>query len=110
MFIMTVRFGPAGLGPVKEAVANLERYAKLGFKACEISFTYSVYIKEDKDIKKIREVAKRLDILLSIHAPYFINLNSKEPEKIENSKKRILACCEVGEKLGCYRVVSSRIL
>jgi len=102
---MGIRFGPAGLGPVKDAVKNLEEYHRLGFRACEIAFTYSVYIKEEKDIKAIREAAERLDIKLSIHAPYFVNLNSKEPKKIENSKKRILSCCEVGEKLGCYRVV-----
>ena len=102
---MTIKLGPAGLGPVKEAVENLENYHKLGFKACEIAFTYSVYIKKDEDIKMIREAAERLGISLSIHAPYFVNLNSKEPEKIENSKKRILSCCEAGEKLGCKVVV-----
>lgn len=102
---MTIRFGPAGLGPVKEAVKNLEEYHKLGFRACEIAFTYGVYIKKDEDIKSIRETAEKLDIKLSIHAPYFVNLNSKEKIKIENSKKKILDCCETGEKLGCYRVV-----
>lgn len=102
---MTIRFGPAGLGPVKEAVKNLEEYHKLGFKACEIAFTYAVYIKKDEDIKVIKETAEKLDIKLSIHAPYFVNLNSKDKTKLENSKKRIINCCETGEKLGCYRVV-----
>lgn len=102
---MTIRFGPAGLGPVKEAIKNLEEYHKLGFKACEIAFTYGVYIKEEKDIQAIKETAKKLDIKLSIHAPYWINLNSKDKDKIEKSKERILKCCEVGEKLGCYIVV-----
>ena len=102
---MGIRFGPGGLGPIKEAVKNLEHYHSLGLRACEISFTYSVYIKKDEDIKMIREAAERLDIKLSIHAQYFVNLNSKEEEKIKKSKERILHCCEVGEKLGCSRVV-----
>jgi len=102
---MKVRFGPAGLGPVKDAVKNLEHYHSLGLRACEIAFTYSVYIKKDEDIKMIREAAERLDIKLSIHAPYFVNLNSTDEEKREKSKERILNCCEVGEKLGCSRVV-----
>jgi len=103
---MTIRFGPGGLGGVKEAVANLEEYHKLGIKACEIEFTYGVYIREnDPEVEKIRETAKKLDIKLSIHAPYYINLNSNEKKKIEDSKKRILDCCRVGEKLGCYVVV-----
>ena len=42
---------------------------------------------------------------MSIHAPYWINLNSKEKIKIKQSKERILNCCKIGEKLGAYRVV-----
>ena len=102
---MVIKFGPAGLGPVKEAVNNLKEYHRLGLKACEIAFTYGVYIKNEKDMKLIKETAEKLGISLSIHAQYWINLNSKEKDKVEKSKKRILDCCEVGEKLGVKRVV-----
>jgi len=100
-----IRFGPAGLGPVKEAISNLEEYHKLGLRACEIAFTYGVYIKRKEDALEIRKAAEKLGIKLSIHAPYWINLNSKEKEKIEKSKERILRCCEVGNWLGAYLVV-----
>ena len=102
---MTIKFGPAGLGPTKTAVQTLHHYSKLGLKACEIAFTYGVYIKNPKDIQEIKETAKKLNIKLSIHAPYWINLNSKEKHKTEASKQRILKCCDIGEKLGAYRVV-----
>jgi deoxyribonuclease IV len=98
-------FGPSGLGPVKNAVRMLEEYSELGFKACEIAFTYGPYIKNEEDMKEIKKAAKKLNIKLSIHAPYWINLNSKEKIKIESSKKRILKSCEIGEKLGAYLVV-----
>ena len=101
----TIKFGPAGLGPVKDAVKNLQEYHKAGFQACEIAFTYGIYIKKEEDMKIIKDAAQKYNILLSIHAPYWINLNSTDKKKIEESKARILACCEVGEKLGCYRVV-----
>ena len=101
---MTIKFGPAGLGPVKDAVQRLEEYHKLGLRACEIAFTYSIYIKPG-EAPAIREKAKELGIKLSIHAPYFVNLNSDEREKIEASKKRILDCCEIGELLGAEIVV-----
>lgn len=101
---MTIRFGPGGLGPVKEAVKNLEEYHKLGIRACEIEFTYGIYIK-DHEAAAIKEAAEKYNIKLSIHGQYWINLNSSEKEKIEKSKKRILDCCRIGEKLGCYRVV-----
>lgn len=99
-----IKFGPAGLGSVKDAIFNLEKYKSLGFKACEIAFTYSAYIKR-QDALKIGEAAKKLGIDLSIHAHYWINLNSEEKEKIEKSKERILQCCEIGELLGAKRVV-----
>ena len=102
---MTVKFGPAGLGGVKEAVENLKRYSELGLKACEIAFTYSIYIKEKEDAVKIKKAAKKYKIKLSIHAPYWINLNSDDKEKVKKSKERILRSCEVGTWLGAYRVV-----
>ena len=102
---MGIKFGPSGLGPVKQAEKTLEEYSKLGLTACEIAFTYGVYIKNKEDAIRIGEKAKDLGIRLSIHAPYYINLNSAEKEKIEASKKRILDCCEVGEYLGAETVV-----
>jgi deoxyribonuclease IV len=102
--MVSIRFGPAGLGPVKDAVSNLEKYHELGLKACEVAFTYGPYIKKD-DAIRIGKVAKKLGILLSIHAPYYINLNSKEIEKVEASKIRILKCVEIGHSLGAKRLV-----
>src|SRR3989338_8173703 len=99
-----IKFGPAGLGPVKTAGEVLENYKKLGLKACEIAFTYQVYIKPE-DAKIIGEKAKELGIELSIHAPYYVNLNSEEKAKREATKKRILDCCRIGELLGAEVVV-----
>lgn len=101
---MTIKFGPSGLGPTKTAEKVLEQYKEKGFKVCEIAFTYSNYIKKD-DAKKIGEKARKLGIELTIHASYFVNLNSNEEKKIEASKKRILDACEIGEILKATRVV-----
>jgi deoxyribonuclease IV len=98
-------FGPSGLGPVKDAIENLKEYSKLGLKACEIAFTYGVYIKNSKDVIEIAKKAKELNISLSIHTHYWINLNSKEKSKVEASKKRILDCCRIGHLLGVENVV-----
>ncbi|MBI3334797.1 TIM barrel protein, partial [Candidatus Pacearchaeota archaeon] len=100
-----VIFGPAGLGSVKTAEQVLEKYHKLGIRACEIAFTYSVYIKNKDDAVRIGKKARELGIDLSIHGQYWINLNSAEKEKRDASKKRILECCEIGEKLGAKLVV-----
>ena len=102
---MEIKFGPAGLGSVKTAEAVLEDYHKKGLRACEIAFTYGAYIKNKEDAIRIGKKAKELDISLSIHAPYFVNLNSIDREKREATKKRILDCCEIGELLAAETVV-----
>ncbi len=101
---MPIKFGPAGLGPVNTAEKVLEEYCKLGFKACEIAFTYSVYIKPN-EAEAIRKKAKEQEIELTIHAPYFLNLNSEDKSKKDATKKRILDCCRIGELLGVKLVV-----
>lgn len=100
-----IKFGPAGLGGVNEAIANLEKYKGFGLEACEIAFTYGIYIKKQKDAEKIGEAAKKSGISLSIHAPYYINLNSEDEEKIKKSKERILECMKVGTWLNATRIV-----
>lgn len=99
-----IRFGPAGLGGVKEAMANLEEFARLGLRACEIAFVYGIYIKE-QEAPAIGKKAHELGIKLSIHSPYFINLNSDKKLVVENSKKRLIDCCRIGELLGAQVVV-----
>jgi len=100
-----IKFGPAGLGGVNEAISNLEKYHELGLKACEIAFTYGIYIKKKEDAEKIGETAKKLGINLSIHAPYYINLNSETKEKIKKSKERILECLKVGTWLQAKKII-----
>jgi deoxyribonuclease-4 len=95
-----IRFGPSGLGGKNEALSHLEIFSKKGMKACEIAFVYGVYL-DKKSAEQIGEMAKELDVRLSIHAPYYINLNSDDKSKIAASKKRILDCCEIGHCFSC---------
>lgn len=99
-----IKFGPAGLGPVKGAIKKLEYFKSQGLEACEIAFTYGPYIKKE-DAIKIGEAAKKIGIQLSIHGPYWVNLNSDDPEKIEKSKQRLIKCLEIGTYLGADCVV-----
>jgi len=99
-----MRIGPAGIGGIKEALKVLEKYNKQGIKAAEIPFTYQVWI-SNFQAKWIGKIAKKFDVKLSIHAPYFINLNSEDKKKIEASKKRILDCCERAHYLNAELVV-----
>ncbi|MFA5060797.1 MAG: TIM barrel protein [Candidatus Pacearchaeota archaeon] len=102
--MVNIKLGPAGLGPVSEAFSNLEEIYNKGLQACETEFVRQIYIKKE-DAIEIGKKAKELGIVLSIHAPYYVNLNSKEIEKVNASKERILKCCEIGQYLGAKQVV-----
>jgi len=81
--------------------AEIEHFSKIkqqGLDGAEIEFTYGVWMTKEQAIK-IREANKRIGLKLSIHAPYFINLNSEEKAKIGASKSRILKSCEIGNLL-----------
>jgi deoxyribonuclease-4 len=100
----SIRIGPSGLGGVEESKDILEEYNKEGFGNCEVAFTHSVYMDKEQ-AGKIGEFARENKINLSIHAPYFINLNSEEKAKVHASMQRILKCCEIGHSLGAKSIV-----
>ena len=99
---MKITLGPAGTGTSGEE--GLKNIASLGLKAVEIEFVRGVYL-TNQTAKKFGELAKKLKLSLSIHAPYYINLASKEKAKIAASKKRILQSCERGHHLGAKYIV-----
>lgn len=99
-----IRIGPAGIGGVKAAPSVLEKYKRLGITAAELPFTYQVWM-DNSQAKEIGAIAKKLGITLSVHAQYWINLNSEEPAKIKASIKRILDCCEKVHHLGATHIV-----
>ncbi len=86
-----LRFGTAGM-PLSTPSPNTENAIKyvrqLNLDALELEFVRNVFLKEEK-AKFIGEVAKKEDVVLTAHAPYYINLNAKEEEKIKASIKRI---------------------
>ncbi|MDP1728743.1 MAG: TIM barrel protein, partial [archaeon] len=97
-----ILIGPAGTGGSN--LESFEAIKKQGLDAVEIEFVYRVWM-EKSDAEKIHELNKKLNLQLSIHAPYYINLNSKEKTKIQASKMRILKCLEIGTILGVKYVV-----
>lgn len=99
-----IKIGPSGLGPVKEAEEVLKEYSKKGFGTCEVLFVHSVYINKEQ-AEKIEKFAKENKVDLSIHASYYINLNSEEKQKVHASMQRILKCCEMGHVLGAKNIV-----
>lgn len=98
-----IKFGPggtAGLGYVE----GLNKIHELGLSALEVEFTYGVRM-SNSEAKSVGDLAKKLNISLSVHGPYYINLASKEKAKIAASIKRILDSCERAHHMGASPVV-----
>jgi deoxyribonuclease-4 len=98
-----IRVGPAG----SEGKGNLEgvkKVARMGLDCMEVEFTYGVRMRIE-EAQRVGALAEAKDILLSVHAPYYINLASDEKEKEIASKKRILDSCERAHALGAQNVV-----
>ena len=77
-------------------VDGIERIAELGLGCMEIEFVQGVRMGEGA-ARLVAEVASRNGVKLSAHAPYFINLNAHELEKIRASQDRILQTARIAE-------------
>ena len=94
-------FGTAGI-PIHckgGSVAGVGCVRALGLGAMELEFVHSVNLKPEK-ARLVGEAARKNKVILSCHAPYYVNLVSKEKQKREASKQRILKACESLEAAG----------
>ena len=102
------RFGPAGK-PVgyKGKATGVPRYLRAeGLDAFEFqAVRWGVKPKMKKeDAEELGREARKHDVLLSMHASYFVNLCA-DGQKLEDSVRRLLICLEYGRLMGAYVVV-----
>ncbi len=101
-----VRFGPAGnpidyKGKTPEVCDYL---ASEGLDAYEYQATYGVRISK-KPAQELQENAKKNKVLISMHAPYYVNLSSSDSKVIDRSIQRLVQSAQVAEWMGAYRIV-----
>jgi deoxyribonuclease-4 len=75
----------------------------MGLDCMEVEFTYGVRM-DPKSAKEVGTLAREKGVLLSVHAPYYINLASEEKEKLAASKKRLLDSCQRAHAMGARNV------
>jgi len=100
-------FGPAGVpksAGAKSTQAGIERVAELGLGCMELEFVQGVKMGRETALT-VAEIAKSKKIALSAHAPYFINLNAHEPEKIKASQQRVLQTARIASLCGATSIV-----
>jgi deoxyribonuclease-4 len=102
-----IRFGTVGspqTAPQPGTPAAIEYTRLLGMDHLEIAWVRSVRV-SDEMCATIKAAAEQHRITLSIHAPYFINLNSQTDDLMQKSDERLLAAARKGYQAGARDIV-----
>ena len=103
----TLLFGTGGTphSSKSESTADgTERIAELGLGCMEVEFVYGANMSQAM-ARKVGETAKALNVKLSAHGPYYINLNAHEEEKLIASKQRLLQTARIASTIGAQGIV-----
>jgi len=102
-----IRFGTVGspqTTPTSGTVAAIEHTRLLGLNHLEIAWVRSVRV-TDESCRQIAVCAAQHGITLSVHAPYYINLNSQTADLMQKSDERLLAAARKGWFAGARDIV-----
>jgi deoxyribonuclease-4 len=86
------------------SVLGIKRIRELGLDCMELEFVQGVRMSEN-GAKNVLEAAIKEEVALSVHAPYYINLNSYEEEKLKASLERIYQAARIGSLCGAESIV-----
>ncbi|MFC1899379.1 TIM barrel protein [Chloroflexota bacterium] len=100
-------FGTAGIphsASAKSTVSGIERIADLGLGCMEVEFVHGVKMSET-GTRPVKETAAATGVKLSAHAPYYINFNAHDLEKIRASQERLLQTARIAWMCGAGNAV-----
>lgn len=105
---LSFRFGTVGspIGKPKKpggSVGAVMYTRELGLGALELGWVRSVRISE-ASCAEIKETGAEHDVLLSVHAPYYINLNADEGEW-PKSRQRLMDAAHYGNLAGATEII-----
>ncbi|MCC7451522.1 MAG: TIM barrel protein, partial [Anaerolineae bacterium] len=90
--------------PRSGTAAAIEYSRLLGFDHLEIAWVQSVRV-TDESCAEIKSAADKHRLTLSIHAPYYINLNSQTDDLMRKSDDRLLAAARKGCLAGARDII-----
>ncbi len=85
------------------SVGAILRIKELELGALELGWVNAVRVTE-ATCARIRAAGEEMDVLVSVHAPYFINLNANE-EEWPNSRKRLMDAAHYGALAGATDII-----
>ena len=69
----------------------------------EVEFVHGVRMSDDTR-KYLKQISREQGFILTSHGPFYINLNSKEEEKVEASVQRIIETAQAANDFGGYSI------
>lgn len=90
----------AGKGGYPQAVEILK---EMNLDGMEVEFVHGVRM-PDETRKFLKEIQKETPLVLTAHGPFYINLNSKEEEKVGASIQRIIDTAKAAVDFGGYSI------
>jgi deoxyribonuclease-4 len=105
---MAFRFGTVG-SPISTpkkpggSVGAVQHIKAMGLGALELGWVQSVRVSEET-CAAIRQQVKETGVLLSIHAPYYINLNA-DFDEWPNARRRLMAAAHYGNLAGATEII-----
>lgn len=103
---MSLLFGTAGVphgSRKRSTLSGIKRIKEIGLGAMEVEWVRGVRMGEEL-ASKVNDLSNDLGIKLTGHGPFWINLNSEEDKKLEQSKGRVLRTIRRGYQCGCESV------
>ncbi|SRR5581483_1228754 len=105
---LSFRFGTVGapIGTPKKpggSVGAIQFSRSIGLKAFELGWVQSVRVSEET-CAAIKKMAGEEDVAVSVHAPYFINLNATK-EEWPKSRKRLMDAAHYGNLAGATDII-----
>ncbi len=100
-------FGTAGIplsSPSRNSLSGIVQVSELRLDAMELEFVRGVRMSEETALRT-GKLASGKNIVLTAHAPYFINLASTDGKKAEASIKRIVDTARITYAAGGWSVV-----
>lgn len=101
-----LRFGTAGIPistPNSNTINGIKHVRKLKLDSMEMEFVHNVHVTKEA-APEVKKTAEKNDIILTCHAPYYINLNAIEKPKIYASMNRIIKSAQITNLCGGYSV------
>ncbi len=100
-------FGTAGIPHSTRPFTTpdgIRRVAALGLECMEIEFVEKIYLNE-AEARAVAGVSRNNNIKLSAHAPYYLNLNARDPRKRRSSQGILHKAARIANLCGAESIV-----